>query len=477
MARHLHGRAARHLCNCLYRPSIATSSSSPNSTSCIGTRYLSSQPSNSRIPNFAFAFDIDGVLLRSSTPIPGASQCLSYLRKHHIPFILLTNGGGKTEAERTRDLNNKLSLPPSHQIHVSQLIQSHTPLSELATTHGTPSYKDKTILVCGGDGGACRLVAEHYGFTNVVTPGDIIAAYADIWPFSSNFAAYYSTFARPLPRPINLQAADPETESLKIDAVMVFNDPRDWGLDCQLLLDIMLSHKGIVGTYSARNGKKELPNHGYQSDGQPEIYFSNPDLLWASAYPLSRLGQGGFREAFLGVWKAVTRNATGEEVELKYNVMGKPHQPTYEYAEKLMVQSRKEAFGDDVQDRVPLEKVYMIGDNPESDIAGANNYKSLVGAQWTSVLTRTGVFRAAEGETPTVEPKIVVDDVRVGVEWALRDAEWDDVDLAAVRLEEAEAKKVSISAERAAALAQLSNDELRGALSDAARTKEHEQTG
>lgn len=468
MARRLPSRAARHLSNGLNRPSITISSSNG-----IGTRYLSSQPSNSRIPNFAFAFDIDGVLLRSSTPIPGASQCLSYLRKHHIPFILLTNGGGKTEAQRTKDLNTKLSLPPSSRIHVSQLIQSHTPLSELATPHGTPSYRDKTVLVCGGDGDACRLVAEQYGFQHVVTPGDIYAAYPDIWPFSSNFSAYYSSFARPLPRPVNLDPADPATESLKIDAIMVFNDPRDWGLDCQLLLDIMLSHDGIVGTHSRRNGKKELPNHGYQSDGQPEIYFSNPDLLWASAYPLPRLGQGGFREAFLGVWRAVTRSATGKEVDLKYTVMGKPSQPTYEHAEKIMVESRREAFGRDVQEQVPLERVYMLGDNPESDIAGANNYKSLVGAKWTSVLTRTGVFRAEEGETPSVQPKMIVDDVRHGVEWALRDAGWDDVDLSAFQPEEP--RKVFVSSSRAADLAQLSSDDLKGALEDAAQSGKHQQ--
>ena len=205
---------------------------------------------------------------------------------------------------------------------------------------------------------------------------------------------------------------------------MVFNDPRDWGLDCQLLLDVMLSSRGIVGTHSRKNGRKDLDNHGYQSDGQPALYFSNPDLLWASAYPLSRLGQGGFREALSGVWKAVTKSACGVEVPLKYSVLGKPHQQTYEYAEKIMVRSREEAYGDDVQGKVPLEKVYMIGDNPESDIAGANGYKSLVGAEWMSVLVRTGVFKGENG-APSVEPRVVVDDVREGVSWALSDIGWE----------------------------------------------------
>ncbi|KAI7570057.1 hypothetical protein KC343_g22976, partial [Hortaea werneckii] len=52
------------------------------------------------IPDFAFAFDIDGVLLRSSTPLPNAAATLKSLQAANIPFILLTNGGGKSETER-----------------------------------------------------------------------------------------------------------------------------------------------------------------------------------------------------------------------------------------------------------------------------------------------------------------------------------------------------------------------------------------
>src|SRR3954453_23115167 len=76
--------------------------------------------------------------------------------------------------------------------------------------------------------------AKHgyrYGFRNVVTPGDILMANSAIWPFSKNFSDYYKTFARPLPKPIDLN--DP-LKSLKIDAVFVFNDPRDWALDTQV---------------------------------------------------------------------------------------------------------------------------------------------------------------------------------------------------------------------------------------------------
>ena len=62
----------------------------------------------------------------------------------------------------------------------------------------------------------------------------------------------------------------------------------------------------------------------------------------------------------------------------------------------------------------------MIGDNPESDIAGANNYKSPHGTEWVSILVKTGVWR---GGPPAHEPNLVMKDVFAAVQWALQDGE------------------------------------------------------
>src|SRR5690349_3533985 len=116
--------------------------------------------------------------------------------------------------------------------------------------------------------------AVRYGFKNVVTPADIFMANPSIWPFSKSFTDYYKTFARPLAKP--LEPTDPQS-GLKIDAIFVFNDPRDWALDIQVIVDILLSSNGVMGTFSEKNGRTDLPNHGYQQDGQPHLYFSNTD--------------------------------------------------------------------------------------------------------------------------------------------------------------------------------------------------------
>lgn len=92
--------------------------------------------------------------MRSAAPIPGASQTLSFLQDQKVPFILLTNGGGKSENERVQDLSKKLELP----LDTDMFIQSHTPFAQLA--RGKGSLAEKCVLVVGGDAGKCRKVAE-----------------------------------------------------------------------------------------------------------------------------------------------------------------------------------------------------------------------------------------------------------------------------------------------------------------------------
>ncbi|KAH9868239.1 hypothetical protein J1614_007311 [Plenodomus biglobosus] len=264
-----------------------------------------------------------------------------------------------------------------------------------------------------------KLPLIFHRFKTVVTPGDILAAYPEVWPFSQQLLPYYKTFVRPLPAPID--PASPST-SLRIDAVFVYNDPRDWGLDAQIIKDVLLSEQGILGTLSAKNGDASLPNRGYQQDGQPPLYFSNPDLLWAAKYHLPRLGQGGFREALEGIWAALT-GGKAQGVELQKIVMGKPYQPTYEFAEKRLIAHRQH-LSQQPQDAIGhLRRVYMVGDNPASDIAGGNNYKSPFGTDWASILVQTGVYTA--GTTPAYQPRKIVGDVWDAVKWATMQEKWE----------------------------------------------------
>ncbi|KAK3336640.1 HAD-like domain-containing protein [Cercophora scortea] len=358
-----------------------------------------------KAPSFAFAFDIDGVLLHVAKPIPGASDALRYLHTHNIPFILLTNGGGKLETERVKDLSEKLGVP----LTTDNFVQSHTPFRQLVDD-GPDSLRDKTVLVTGADAEKCRAIAHAYGFRNVVTPADILRAHPKVFPFDPLLSSVHASPLTPSP-----------SSPLKIDAMFVFNDPRDWALDIQIITDLLLSQSGHLGTYSAKNNNPSLPNCGWQQDDQPELYFSNADLLWSTGYALPRLGQGAFQAAVAGVWRRIT-----DGHELRRRVIGKPYGETYRFAERVLSAHRHEVLRAQGFHHQPdvLRSVYMVGDNPESDIAGANDFVSEVGTEWCSVLVGTGVWRpdvrGGEGVLKgRFKPTAVVRDVREAVAWAL----------------------------------------------------------
>ncbi|KAM0798386.1 putative HAD superfamily hydrolase [Usnea florida] len=400
------GRRSTTITSHLY-PSLKTLCSSHLQQS---PRFLRTSITNDppRLPSFAFAFDIDGVLLRSSEPLPRAHRTLSYLQTHSIPFVLLTNGGGKSESERVQQLSELLEVP----LDTSMFVQSHTPFAELANGHGQDNLKNKCILVVGGEGDKCRKVAEGYGFSTVVTPSDIISAHPTLWPFVS--LSHHKPFAKPLP-PFPPSTQHPPTHPApKIDAILVFNDPRDWALDTQLILDLLLSKAGHLGTLSPKNNNPHLPNRGYQQDAQPPLYYSNPDLFWASSYPLPRLGQGAFQAALEGVFNAVT-GGPANGVRLQKHLFGKPTQGTFAFAENRLRKHRASQGG--ILPTPRLTNVYMVGDNPESDIRGANEYRSAEGTRWHSVLVRSGVY---SGGTPAYEPRVVVEDVWDAVRYGLR---------------------------------------------------------
>lgn len=226
----------------------------------------------------------------------------------------------------------------------------------------------------------------------------------------------------------------PLASSLQISAVLIFNDPRDWALDTQLIVDLLLSHAGYLGTYSRLNGSS-VSGGGWQGDGQPRLFFSNADLVWSAEYHLPRFAQGAFQAAVAGVWRRVT----GSAAELRREVLGKPTGWTYRFAERVLDDHRGNVLarrkdlglgggeGGGAEGR--LRRVYMVGDNPESDIAGANDYVSERGAEWYSVLVRTGVWSAersggVEGLSDRLRPRVVLNDVREVVRWALEREGW-----------------------------------------------------
>ncbi|EIW82570.1 HAD hydrolase [Coniophora puteana RWD-64-598 SS2] len=363
----------------LLRSSIATRSCRTSSNAlCLRRSTLLLERSTRRRhspsalpPPISFAFDIDGVLIRGEEPIPAARKALSILDGDNewgmkIPYILLTNGGGVGEEERCRRLSKQLGV----QIPVDRYIQAHTIIRSIAS-----KYADHPVLVLGGRNDVLRKVAENYGFKHVYNSLDVLAWNPSVWPFHDLTPEEKAS----------IKGAD--FSKLKIAGIFVFHDPRNWALDVQVMCDVILSG-GTIGA-------------GHATSSSPvDVVFCNPDLIWRSDFPVPRFGQGAFRDAFQAVYKSMTG------MTCNYTQYGKPTEATYTFAEaalKDLLLARHES-------RQP--SVYMVGDNPESDIAGAN------AAGWKSILVHTGVYDPRQGQ-PKHVPNHQAKDVAEAVQWAL----------------------------------------------------------
>ncbi|KAK4975550.1 hypothetical protein LTR66_010984 [Elasticomyces elasticus] len=329
----------------------------------------STPPETNVTGKYAFAFDIDGVLIRGGRPLPEAIEAMKVLNGQNaygvkIPYIFVTNGGGKTEQERCIQLSRQLEI----EVSPGQFICGHTPMREMAE-------KYDTVLVVGGEGEKCRQVAEGYGFKDVVTPGDIIKDNEDTTPFRKLTEEEYK----------NSRARD--FSKVHIQAIFVFADSRDWAGDQQIILDLLMSKDGVLGTRSET------------FDDGPPLFFSHNDVVWSASHDLTRLGMGALRLSLEAMFKAVTGKT------LNTTAFGKPQIGTFQFATRLLQQWRKDTHGIDQ----PPDTVYFVGDTPESDVRGTNEFNKQASNTWYSILVRTGVYQ--EGTKPKFQPQATVDNV------------------------------------------------------------------
>lgn len=195
----------------------------------------------------AFAFDFDGVFIQGKHTLPFAKATLERLNRLGIPFIILTNGGGVKESLKAAQISDRLGI----KIHERQLCLSHTPMRSLVD-----KYKNELMLVVGPE--SCKDVAKSYGFTNVLSPLDVHDHHPDIWPFRRT-------------------PGEKESKSLshlKFGGVLQLHDSLDWGLDLQVMLDVLTCKDGDL---MVNAGRQTLP-----------VYFSNSDLVWKSSFHSNR---------------------------------------------------------------------------------------------------------------------------------------------------------------------------------------------
>jgi HAD superfamily hydrolase (TIGR01456 family) len=304
---------------------------------------------------------MDGVLLKGSNVIPGAPRALKLLQERNIPWIVMTNGGGISESQRAQVLTEKLGF----KVDVEQIVQSHTPMVSI------PGKEKQTVLVIGGIRDNTRAVAQEYGFKRVLITADYVKTAPSISPFKNKETIEFGQYVEGI-------------EDMKVDKILVFNDPRDLWTDIQVVSDIL---------------KKNPDTH---------VVFSNNDWLWANEYPSPRYGQGVVRFLF----EQMYREEIGKP--LNRTILGKPTKFAYDFAHHVLINRSLQLsgletcheshleFGQEVS-QSHMKQVFMVGDNPASDIIGGYNYG------WNTALVRTGVYK--DGDKLPCPPTVIGDTV------------------------------------------------------------------
>jgi len=181
----------------------------------------------------------------------------------------------------------------------------------------------------------------------------------------------------------------PKTEinSDKVCAIILFHEPLEWRSSLQVILDLLLS-----------DGHVSSDNYSKSDEQQVALYIANPDFEFLGNYGAPRLTSG----AFLHLLKTLFKAKTG--MELKYHVYGKPFPEVYTYAQDFFHKQNKN-----------IRTYYAVGDNPLSDIKGANQ------AKWYSILVRTGVWQQHGKKNDEENPaKFVCENVLEAVDHILQ---------------------------------------------------------
>lgn len=346
--------------------------STQNNRSCLNasSNHYNKDIKSSLFPSVGVVFDIDGVITRGRKIIKNAKESLEKLDLYNVPYIYLTNSGCETEKDKAKALEKYLEMT----IDPDQIVLSHSPLRALFTLH------NKHFLVCGQ--GPVSEIAEQCGFLKVSHVDDVDGQYPELCVVDKikreNMPTPYGKPFRPF------------------EGVILMGEPLNWEKSIQIIIDIVLCNGG------APDQKHPVLNK------QIPVVAVNPDLIWMSESANPRFGHG----AFLLCLESVFKKLTGKELEYSA-VLGKPNLLTYLYSEEVLFKFAQKKYGSDKD----LKTVYAIGDNPTTDIYGANVYHKYLKTlqlsrlddplekewnsrleQMKSILVKTGVYSTEDIE-------------------------------------------------------------------------------
>jgi len=327
--------------------------------------------------------DIDGVLVRDKGPLPTAADTIRLIKKPlkelapnkysgietKIPLVCLTNGGGLLEKTKAESLNKILELNGvSEEFQAREILMNHTALRPIMN-----QYSDHLVIVTGG--GEPGAIARDCGISKWLTLEEYASLYPDMVPVTAKNTPHsvVEEIKKNLAPRLGIEKLDELDKPLQVHAIFILNDPLHWYEYLQVICDLLGTTNGTIAEKAPQEAPvKHIP-----------IYCTNNDLVYAGKFPLPRITFGAFNECLKHLYKIIYKKS------LEIQHYGKPFEVTYRYAETHL----KELAGTE------LSNIYMIGDNPKSDIRGAR------AAGWKTILVETGVFqRTSEVDNDPHDP-------------------------------------------------------------------------
>ncbi|CAH0040007.1 unnamed protein product [Clonostachys solani] len=385
-----------------------------------------SNEARARSKDYAFLFRASGVLFNGNTRIDGSLPALRAIKSHMVRYMCLADPGGTAlEAETEHQFKERIKSNKDDRLFQGNIIHPHTPLRLMLEE----VKKNQVVYIAGRKPNKARNIAQSYGFKKVVTGADLLDQNLEMFPFDPLKVTGKKGRTKTQALPDGTSTFKPSTKNkerepnlkrkLKIDHIFVWNEPRDWFLEIQLIIDTLISQQGYIGTVSTKNGDTALANNGWLQDGQPKIWVNEEDFEFGTGYHLNRLSTGAFLEALKSVWRA----KTGCE-DLEYEHVGKLSGLTLEYAHDQILRAyarmmTEKGLVGPVINKTDVQRVYVITDNPEKDLEAVLDFKPEGGAEYIPILVRSGAWNG-KGEQLERKPAAVVNDAMDAVVWAMR---------------------------------------------------------
>ncbi|CCD72480.1 Cat eye syndrome critical region protein 5 [Caenorhabditis elegans] len=330
---------------------------------------------------FGIVLDIDGVLFRGRNMLPRVKEAFSLITDKKgnfvVPTVFLTNGTNSTEKNKAAQLSEQLGF----RVPADNVLMSHSPLRMFTDLH------DKQVLVVGQKNAraiAKGIIFFRVGFKKVTTIDHLVKWFPHL---------DCTDFSRKLVDPKETEAA--RKRFRPIEAIVMLGEPLKWETSLQLMLDCVLTY-GKMDTMVF-----PLIAGGRRPDHIP-IVACNVDLVWMAdvASQLPRIGHG----TFIHILDSLYEKLTGQHLQFRAT-LGKPTEVSYLHAAHRIQRQAKAMKLEDVK------YVYVIGDNPMSDVLGARLFDRYLRHGGVGRFDHLDLeaFDVNDGEKPRVRTRNVVE--------------------------------------------------------------------